>query len=85
MTHSSLRVLFVDDEPVTAMVLRQIIAEEGHTVCGIATDSRETLQAITDASLGIVFSDTSRGKRHEETPVRQRRLQLLAQGNVFPL
>jgi len=57
MMRSRLSVLIVEDEPITAMVLQQLIEEAGHTVCGIAADSRETLQAIANAVPDIVFMD----------------------------
>ena len=57
MARSSLSVLIVEDEPITAMVLQQLIEAEGHTVCDIATDSAEALQAIATAAPDIVFMD----------------------------
>jgi PAS domain S-box-containing protein len=55
--HSSLCILIVEDEPIIAMLLQQLIEAEGHTVCDIATDSREALQAIATGSPDIVFMD----------------------------
>ena len=57
MMRSRLNVLIVEDEPITAMVLQQLIEAEGHTVCGVTTDRHETLQAIANTSPDIVFVD----------------------------
>jgi PAS domain S-box-containing protein len=57
MTHGGLKILIVEDEPISAMLLRQFVEEEGHTVCGVATDSHEALQAIAAAPPDIVFMD----------------------------
>jgi len=57
MTHSSLCVLIVEDDPIAAKVLQYLIELEGHRVCGVATDSREALRAIATASPDIVFMD----------------------------
>ncbi|MDR2695300.1 MAG: response regulator [Deltaproteobacteria bacterium] len=57
MERSGLCVLIVEDEPVSAMLLQHLIEEAGHSVCGIAADSREALQAIEASSPDIVFMD----------------------------
>jgi len=57
MERRRLCALIVEDDPISAMLLRHLIEEEGHTVCGVATDSRETLRQIAASSPDVVFMD----------------------------
>ncbi len=57
MKKNNLRILIVEDDPLTAMLLEQLITEEGHTVVATATNSKETLHAIKKDKYDLVFMD----------------------------
>jgi PAS domain S-box-containing protein len=57
MKRTSLRILIVEDEFIARTILQEFIENEGHTVCGIAEDSREVLQAIETTFPDVIFMD----------------------------
>lgn len=46
MSTLSLRVLIVEDDPVAAVMLRRMVEQEGHSVCGVVSRGAEVQEAV---------------------------------------
>ena len=52
-----LRVLIAEDERVTAEVLRELVEQEGHTVCGIVCAGEDILSSVLTLRPDVVLMD----------------------------
>ncbi len=52
-----LNILIVEDDPIMAMMLQELIEHEGHIVCGVASDSRSSWGVINTFRPDVVFMD----------------------------
>lgn len=50
-------VLIIEDEPLIAMELEQIVINLGHRVAGIASTHRQAVEAFTNSDAGLVLAD----------------------------
>jgi CheY-like chemotaxis protein len=50
-------VLIIEDEPLIALDLREVVEELGHTVVGVARTHTEALAAIAKARPGLILAD----------------------------
>lgn len=57
MRHQSTRVLIIEDDPLIAMDIAQIVREMGHTVCGTAARKDEALAVARETRPGLVLAD----------------------------
>ncbi len=57
MPEKALRILIVEDDPVSAMLLETLIEAEGHHICGVAADSESAVQALETLAPDVVFMD----------------------------
>jgi DNA-directed RNA polymerase specialized sigma24 family protein/CheY-like chemotaxis protein len=54
---SQTSVLIIEDEPLIAMELEQIVRDLGHRVAGIATTHEDAVAAFEDTDAGLVLAD----------------------------
>jgi DNA-directed RNA polymerase specialized sigma24 family protein len=57
MRHQATRVLIIEDDPLIAMDIAQIVREMGHTVCGTAARKDEALAVARETNPGLVLAD----------------------------
>ena len=50
-------VLIIEDEPLIALDLREVVEELGHSVVGIARTHQEAVSAIQEAKPGLILAD----------------------------
>jgi CheY-like chemotaxis protein len=50
-------VLIIEDEPLIAMELEQIVRSLGHEIAGIATTHEDAVAAFEDTDAGLVLAD----------------------------
>ena len=53
----ALRVLIAEDDPIMAETLRELVALEGHEVCGIVRHGGDVLDAVLSLRPGVVLMD----------------------------
>lgn len=53
----SLRVLVIEDEPMTAMSIAQMMTHMGHAVCGIAQTQREAVARAQASTPSLILAD----------------------------
>ena len=54
---AKLKVLIAEDDPITSEILKFLVEEEGHTVCGIITQGREVVDAVERLVPDVVLMD----------------------------
>ena len=57
MSTPSLGVLIVEDDPVAAMMLRRMVEQEGHSVCGIVSRGAEVQEAVLSLCPDVLLMD----------------------------
>jgi CheY-like chemotaxis protein len=55
--HQATRVLIIEDDPLIAMDIAQIVREMGHTVCGTAARKDEAIAVALKTTPGLVLAD----------------------------
>ncbi len=76
-------VLIVEDEPLIAMDLRDIIEEAGHEVAGVATRMSEALTVASEHPLDVAIMDYNIAGHHNGVDVARRLREEYGIGSLF--
>ncbi|MBC7831604.1 MAG: response regulator [Hyphomicrobium sp.] len=63
------RVLVLEDEPLIAMVLVDILEEAGCTVIGPAHDADQAAKLIAESAIDVAVLDVNLGSGHTSAPI----------------
>lgn len=58
---SSTQILIIEDEPLIALQLEQLVMELGHTVCGIAATQQQAAALVSQSMPNLVLADIQLG------------------------
>ena len=67
-----MRVLIVEDEPLLAMLLEEIIADLGHEAIGAAANVAQALALLDEVTVDCALIDFSLGGANTSIPVAER-------------
>lgn len=77
------RVLIIEDEPIIAMDLRQLVESAGHEVVGVAGSEAEAVAIAEREAPGLVLADVNLGRGGDGTAAVERILARLAVPVIF--